>query len=75
MEGSKIRPNRRFIQGTFFHARCKELGSVGFPLNATDDASIWERHTESDVEPPGAGADGQDPRGMKIHITLSSLIF
>ena len=63
MKGMKIRPNRRWIQGFLFHARSQDVCSERFVLNAADDASSRDRHSDADVKHPGAGADRQDPRG------------
>jgi hypothetical protein len=63
VEGSEIRPNRRFIHGFIFHARSQDVGGVCFVLNAADDARSWERHADAGIELPDSGADGQDSRG------------
>lgn len=68
IEGSKIRPNSRVIQGFLFHARIQDAADVTFPLNAADDASRRDRHSDADVEHPGSGAEGQDVKGIRAHI-------
>jgi hypothetical protein len=67
VEGFKICPNRRRIQGVFCHARCQDGTGKGFDLDKTDGASIWLRHAESKVESPDAGAQGQNGKGTWIH--------
>lgn len=39
IEGAHIRPNRRWIQPPFFHARSQELEARSFPLHETHSAS------------------------------------
>ena len=58
IEGSKIRPNRRVIQGFFLHAAIQERAVVAFPLNAADDSSRRDRHSQAEVESPASGAEG-----------------
>ncbi len=38
VEGEKVGPDRRCIQGAFFHARDQDCGCVSFPLNVADSA-------------------------------------
>lgn len=63
-EGVQIRPNRRWIQGTLFHARSQDVAGECFVFNAADDARSWERHPDALFESPDSGTDGQNPRGI-----------
>ena len=60
VEGSKIRPNRRRVHESFFHFRSQDFAAVSFPLDHTDDASIWDRQTEAEVESADSGTQGND---------------
>jgi hypothetical protein len=63
VEGSAIRPNRRRVQCTFFHARSQLLDRVCFVFNAADRASISERQMDAEIESSGSGAEGQQVEG------------
>lgn len=49
IEGSHIRPNRRWIQPPFFHARSQELEARSFPLHETHSASAKD-HAGGEVQ-------------------------
>jgi hypothetical protein len=68
VEGLEIRPNRRRVQASFFHARSQDVGGIGFDLHSTDEASSRHRHSNAEVESPGSGAERQDVEGTKSHI-------
>jgi hypothetical protein len=67
VKGSQIRPNRRFIHGFVFHARCQDFARKGFDLDKTDCSSIWLRHSDAEVESADTGAQGQNVKGTMIH--------
>lgn len=50
VEGDQIRPNRREIQETFFHALKERVDTKGFPLHENDRASVWNSELESKVK-------------------------
>ena len=69
VEGGKIRPHRRLIQGAFFHAARQYLAAVGFPLQVADDSRRWKREPQSEVETSDARTQGKDVEGREIHTT------
>jgi hypothetical protein len=67
VEGGKIRPTRRVIQGTRF-TRCSQvLGAECFPLHTTDRANVGEHHAESELESSDAGAEVEHVDGRCSH--------
>lgn len=73
IEGANIRPDRRRIQGFIFHARSKDAGGIGFPLDITNGLAARDGELESKLKPSGPGAQGQHCGGMTIH-TRNSLL-
>jgi hypothetical protein len=63
VEGSQIRPNRRVIQRSFFHARSQDFAGEGFDFNSADEASIRDRHSDAEIEAPGSGGERQHVDG------------
>ena len=55
VEGSKVRPDRRFIQGLVFHARDKYRCCIGFPLDITNGSGVRHGEAQSNLEPTDAG--------------------
>lgn len=68
IEGSNVRPDRCCIQGRVFHARCKDCGGIGFPLDITNGSAFRQREFKSKLKPARAGTQGQHCEGMTIHI-------
>jgi hypothetical protein len=68
VEGAYIRPNRRLIQDSFFHARSQDFDAERFVLNETDGASIWARQSDTEFKSPDTGAEGQNCEGTWTHI-------
>jgi hypothetical protein len=63
VEGSGIAPQRRRSQKALFH-RCHQMrGGEGFPLHHADAASAWNCQLDAEIEPPPAGADGDEVEG------------
>lgn len=56
VEGCEVRPDRRAIQGRFFHPRHEDGRSEGFPL---DVANALQPVSEPEVEPTDPGAEGE----------------
>ena len=44
-------------------------------FNAADDASIWGRQAEAEIESAASGAEGQYVEGTRIHIYFCFRIF
>jgi len=56
VEGSKVRPDRRDIQGFVFHARSKDRRCIGFPLDITNGSvSVAKNDSESDLDSANPG--------------------
>ena len=70
VEGGKIRPCRRRIQGALFHARCQNLEGRCVPFHQTDSAGS-QHPAGSEVETSDAGAETESPQG-RIHISARS---
>lgn len=68
IEGSNVRPDRRCIQGRVFHARSKDAGRIGFPLDITNGSAFRQREFKSKLKPACAGTQGQHCWGVTIHI-------
>lgn len=72
VEGGDIGPDRRAIQGAFFHARRQNAGGISFPLDVADDArrdaQMLEPGSQSLVEHAGAGEEGETIEGSSSHI-------
>lgn len=75
VEGSQIRPDRRFIQSCFRHARSQDFAGIGFDLHSADEASSWNRQSDSEIEPGGSGGETEHVDGRLIHIHLASACF
>ncbi len=67
VEGSKVRPDRRLIQGLVFHARDKAGGGMGFPLDVTDAARVGSGDLDSKFEAADPGTNSQH-----IHATSTA---
>jgi hypothetical protein len=60
VEGSDIAPQRSLSQEARLH-RCNQMrGCECVSLHVTDDASAWNRQSDSKVKPASAGAEGDD---------------
>lgn len=70
IEGSQIRPNRRLVKESLFHARSQNFAGIGFVLHVAYDSSSRERHSEAEIESAGSGAQGQSVDGTCIHIGI-----
>jgi hypothetical protein len=61
VEGEKVGPHRRWVQASFFDARCQDAAGVGFPFNVAADASlnaqVSEPGSQSFAKHAHAGAD------------------
>ena len=68
IEGSKVRPDRRCIHGLIFHARSKDAGRIGFPLDITNGSAFRQREFKAKLKPACAGTQGQHCWGVTIHI-------
>jgi hypothetical protein len=59
VERDKVRPDRRFIERSFFHKRGKLAGCTGFPLHVTNGSmlvsEILECGTNTFSEHPDSG--------------------
>lgn len=74
VEGGNIRPNRRWIQVCFVHARRKDFTGIGFPLHESDNAttSSPEGEFDSHVEPPRSAEKADAIELGRIHIHATS---
>lgn len=70
VEGSHIRPDRRWSQEFFFHRRCQSRDGDCFPLHAHDRARTWNCQLDAEIEPcaSGAEADVVEALGTYSHI-------
>jgi hypothetical protein len=70
VEGEKVGPHRRCVQTSFFDARCKAGGWIGFPFQeshgAQRDAHVPEPGSQSFSKHAHSGADFD---GVKSHVT------
>jgi len=66
IEGGQISPDRSRTEGVVCHARCKDCGDTDFVFNVADRAAR-DNACESKLDPPVAGADGEDVDGRCIH--------
>lgn len=57
VEGGKVVPDRRAIQGRVFHPRHERGRRVGFPLNVTHSSVSGVGEVQSEVESSGARAE------------------
>ena len=55
VEGAKVIPDRRLIQGAVCHARRKDAGRIGFPFDVTDGAVRGLSEAEAEFEAAAAG--------------------
>jgi hypothetical protein len=74
VEGSKVGPDRRAIQGRVFHPRHETGRGVGFPLDVTDSASAGLCDSHAKIQASGAGAQRQREQfigseGRYSHVT------
>ncbi len=60
VEGGKIAPDRRVIQGLRFNLCDQVCDREGFPLHHTDCASAWLGESDSEVEAGVSCAERQD---------------
>jgi hypothetical protein len=68
VEGEKVGPDRRCIQGAFFHARDQDSGCVSFPLNVADGAMREAQELEPGSQSFSKHADpGTELDGMNSH--------
>lgn len=71
VEGSQISENRRFIQGTVFHARSQYCDGICLDLDKADRASISARQMDAEIEPPGSRAKAEDIESGISHMQAS----
>jgi hypothetical protein len=71
VKGSNVRPDRRGIQCFVFHARRKDAGRIGFPLNKTNGSAARDCEVKSKLKPASSRAKGQLGGGMTIHTNKS----
>lgn len=50
VEGLKVRPDRRCIQGTVRHTRNQKAGGIGFDLHIADRASLRAGKSDTEVD-------------------------
>jgi hypothetical protein len=67
VEGSQIRPDRRLIQVSRRHARTQDFAGIGFDLHSADEASAWNRQSDSEVESGSSGGETEHIEGRLIH--------
>lgn len=63
VEGSGIRPHRRWSHSAFFHRASQDRGRECFPLNVADDARAWSSEFDGSVEPAASAGDAEDVEG------------
>lgn len=54
-EGDNVRPDRRLLQPSVFHASRQDCGRRSFPLHVADAASLWQSASDGEVESSVAG--------------------
>jgi len=59
IEGSGIRPNRRWMKSPVFHPRCQDFDARGFPLDHADCSSAWKRQSDAEIESSDSSADAE----------------
>lgn len=59
VEGGHIRPNRRWVQVVFLHARSQDFAGVGFPLHVSDRSALSNCQLDAEVE-SGRAAEKAD---------------
>jgi hypothetical protein len=68
VEGDKVRPDRRLIDGTLFHKRDKLRGCRSFPFDVSGssvaDSKIFESSAQAFIEHADAGTEGKAVEGM-----------
>lgn len=67
VESSNVRPDRRRIQGLICHARRKDAGGIGFPLDITNGVTVRQSEFESKLKSSGPRTEGQHCGGRTIH--------
>jgi len=71
VEGSKVAPDKRMIQGRVFHPGHESRRSVGFPLDETNSSVAGLGDGKAKVETAVTGAQGEAVKpiavGMKSH--------
>ena len=67
VEGSKVRPDRRLIQAFVPHARDKDRGCIGFPLDITNGSGVRHGEAQSEFETADAGTKRQDIQPQTPH--------
>ena len=63
VEGGNVVPDRRWSQGTFFHARKKRGHGSGFPFDVQNTSVIGEGDFDSEFKPADAGTQGEAVNG------------
>jgi len=66
VEGCKVVPDRRRIQGFVFHPRHESGRCEGFPLDVTHSAVSGTGDVEAEVEPACTGAQGKSVQACVI---------
>jgi hypothetical protein len=68
VEGSQIRPHRRFSHELRFHACHQDRGGETFPFNEADDASAGNGQLEAEIKSRSTRAEGEHSEvGMYSH--------
>jgi len=49
-EGGNVRPDRRVLHASVFHASRQDCGRRSLPLHETDTASLWQSASDGEVE-------------------------
>lgn len=63
VEGSQIRPHRRWSQAFLVHACCQDFAARGFDLHVADRSSAWKSEVYAEIEPSDTGTEGQHSWG------------
>ena len=67
VKGGKLRPDRCVVQVARCHARCKDCGCIGFPLNVSDAPAAGFGQLDTEAEAPDASAQFKEMGGTCSH--------
>jgi len=71
VEGEDVRPDRRLIEGSVFHACRKDRGDADFPFHHAHRSSR-EDTSQSEVQSSDARTDAEEVDGTCSHINISN---
>jgi hypothetical protein len=72
VEGSKVTPDRRLIQGLVRHPSHESGRSVAFPLDETNSSIGWLCDVQAEVKAGIAGAQGEPEEVVGLGLELGT---